>query len=332
MSGGNIPYQLRPNKHVERLLFVEILARIILKEPEKYAYISMGGPQLEDDRLIHQALGITHLYSFEENISVFQRQLFNLRPSCVVCIQKPIDDFVDGFDNFIIEKNLNDKNLIVWLDYTSPNKRREQLIQYHTLLSKLQEQDIVKITLNANPASLGEKYRNESEKDLLSRRLEKLQIEIGDYLPPDTVAEDMTGNRLVPILCKSIEIAAEKGASNYSRLTPLLLSTFSYQDGNHLMVTATVRLTKVADAQNYKSSLKWDYLPSSWDDVKKINIPSLTAKERLEIDSKLPTSDYKTLHDQLPFQLDTDADVSFELLKEYANHYTRYPSYFQVVL
>jgi hypothetical protein len=332
MSGGNIPYQLRPNKHVERILFVEILAKIILNESEKYAYISMGGPQLEDDRLIHQSLGITHLYSFEENPTVFQRQLFNLRPSCVECIQKPIDYLVDSFDNFINDNNLDDKNLVVWLDYTVPNKRREQLIQYHTLLSKLQEQDIVKITINANPATLGERYRNETEKDLLSRRFEKLQTEIGDYLPPDTVAEDMTGNRLAPILCKAIEIAAEKGTSNYSRLTPLLLSLFSYQDGNHLMATATVRLTKVADAQNYKNSLRWDYSPNSWDDVRKINIPSLTAKERLEIDSKLPTSDFQALHSGLPFQLDTDVDVSLELLKEYANHYTRYPSYFQVIL
>ena len=142
----------------------------------------------------------------------------------------------------------------------------------------------------------------------------------------------MTGEKLVPVLCKAIEIAAEKGVSNYSRLTPLLLSLFSYQDGNHLMVTATIRLTKNADVQNYKDNLKWEYFPNSWGDVKKINIPSLTAKERLEIDSKLPTNDYKSLHDQLPFQLDTNIDISFELLQEYARHYRHYPSYFQVIL
>lgn len=332
MSGGNIPYQLRPNKHVERLLFIELLERIILNEPDKYAYVSMGGPQLEDHRLIHQLLGISNLYSFEEDKAVYQRQLFNLRPSCVECIQNSIDEFVNGFGSFIEQRSLSDKNLIIWLDYVSPNKRREQLIQYHTLLSKLQEQDVVKITLNANPATLGEKYKNESTKDLLSRRLERLQSEIGEYLPPEAVAEDMTGNRLVPILCKAIEIAAERGTSNYTRLTPLLLSLFSYQDGNHLMVTAVIRLTKIADVQGYKSGLRWVYLPESWNDVKKINIPALTAKERLEIDRWLPANDYRELHKQLPFQLDTDADLSLELLKEYAIHYTRYPSYFQVIL
>jgi hypothetical protein len=332
MSGGNIPYQLRPNKHVERLLFVELLEKIVVNEPDKYAYISMGGPQLEDHRHIHQSLAISSLYSFEEDKAVYQRQLFNLRPSCVECIPSPIDDFINGFDNFVEQRNLSDKNLIIWLDYASPSKRREQLIQYHTLLSKLQEQDVVKITLNANPATLGEKYRNESAKDLLSRRLERLQNEIGEYLPPEIVADDMTGSRLVPVLCKSIEIAAEKGASNYARLTPLLLSLFSYQDGNHLMVTATVRLTKIADVQSYRSSLKWKYLPKSWDDVQKINIPALTAKERLEIDRWLPANDYRDLHNRLPFQLDTDFDLSLELLQEYATHYTRYPSYFQVIL
>lgn len=332
MSGGNVSYQLRPNKHVERLLFVELLKKACLSKPSTYAYISMGGPQLEDHKLIHQDLGITNLFSFEEDDVVYKRQLFNQRPSCIKCVQRPIGDFVEHFDNFIEEEKLQDKTLIVWLDYASP-KRREQLIEYETLLSKLSPQDIVKITLNANPGTLGEKQSGETQGALFNRRLENLTEQIGEYLSPDTTSEDMTGKRLIPVLGSTIEIAAEKGISINHRLTPLLLSLFSYQDSDHLMLTATIRLTNKSDVEEFKNSIQqWDYLPNSWRDARKINIPSLSAKERLEIDGKLPTNDFEALHNSLPFKLHTDNQISLEMLQEYAQHYRRYPSYFQVIL
>lgn len=333
MSGGNVTYQLRPNKHVERLLFVELVEKIIAYKPSSFAYVSMGGPQLEDHKLFHQALGITDLFSFEEDDTVFRRQKFNQRPSCVTCIAKTITDFVDNFETFIDENALMDKTLISWLDYASP-ERREQLIEFETLLGKLSINDVVKITLNANPATLGEAQKGEIQEELLLRRFENLREQIGEYLPTNATSDDMIGRRLPAILSGAIEIAAEKGTSKDRRLTPVLLSQFSYQDSFHTMLTATVRLTIKSEEDNFLDYLKnkWEYLPKSWGDVRHVNIPALSAKERLEIDSKLPTSDFDALHNALPFRLHTDDQKSLDMLKEYARHYRRYPSYFQVVL
>ncbi len=331
MSGRNVAYQLRPNKHVERLLFVELLEKICQNQTSSYAYISMGGPQLDDHRLFYQTLGITKLFSFEEDAIVYKRQLFNQRPSCIKCLPIPIDEFVSEFDSFLENEAISDKKLIVWLDYAS-TKRREQLIEYQILLDKLQEQDVVKITLNANPKTLGEAQSKETQDSLFKRRLEKIRGEIGEYLSPDITSDDMTGLRLVPVLCHAVEVAAEKGTNARSRLKPLLLSLFVYQDGEHQMLTTTVRLTNNSDIDQYKANLNWEYLPSSWQDVTKINIPALSAKERLVIESQLPVVDYSALHDNLPFRLHTDENISLEMLKEYARHYKRYPSYFQVVL
>lgn len=331
MSGRNVAYQLRPNKHVERLLFVELLEKICLNQASDYAYISMGGPQLEDHRLFHQTLGITNLFSFEEDAIVYKRQLFNQRPSCIKCFQKPINDFISGFDSFLGEEAISNKKIVVWLDYDS-TERRKQLIEYQTLLDKLQEQDVVKITLNANPNTLGETQSKETQESLFKRRLDKIRDEIGEYLSPDITSDDMTGSRLVPVLCHAIEVAAEKGTNTRARLKPLLLSLFVYQDSEHQMLTATIRLTNNSDVEQYKTNLKWEYLPSSWQDVKKINMPALSAKERLVIESQLPSNDYNALHNSLPFRLHTDEDASLKMLMEYARHYRRYPSYFQVVL
>lgn len=333
MSGGNVTYQLRPNKHVERLLFVELIEKITAYKPSSFAYISMGGPQLEDHKLFHQMLGITNLFSFEEDNVVFQRQKFNQRPSCVTCIPKTIGDFINNIDTFIDDNSLIDKTLVAWLDYASP-KRREQLIEFETLLGKLSINDIVKITLNANPATLGEAQKGETQRELLLRRFENLREQIGEYLPPSATSDDMISRRLPAVLSGAIEIAAEKAVSNDHRITPILLSQFSYQDSLHMMLTATVRLTIKSEVKDFLDYIenKWEYLPASWGDVRYVNIPALSAKERLEIDSKLPTSDFDALHSTLPFRLHTDDQKSLDMLKEYARHYRRYPSYFQVVL
>lgn len=333
MSGGNVTYQLRPNKHIERSLFVELVEIIGGYKPSTFAYISMGGPQLEDHKLFHQRLGIVNLYSFEEDEIIYQRQKFNQRPSCVTCIPRTISDFVIDFENFVDENSLTDKTLVVWLDYASP-KRREQLIEFETLLDKLSPNDVVKITLNANPATLGEAQRGETQEELLARRLENLREQIGEYLLPDAISNDMIVRRLPAILSGAIEIAAEKGTNRDRRITPVLLSQFSYQDTDHIMLTATIRLTLKSEEDDFRKTVKnrWEYLPDSWRDVRHINIPALSAKERLEIDSKLPATDLETLHSNLPFKLHTDNQKSLEMLREYERHYRRYPSYLQVVL
>lgn len=333
MSSGNIPYHLRPNKHIERTLFVELLGKICSQnQPSSYAYISMGGPQLEDHRLIHQILGIESLFSFESEKNVHNRQLFNQRPSCLKCLNEPINEFIDRFEEFLAQQNIDDKKLIIWLDYAL-TKRRQQLIEYQTLISKLQEHDIIKMTLNANINTFGERQSGETHEDVQKRRLVKILDDIGDYVPPDVTGDMMTAKGIVPILCNTIEVATDKGLLSHPRVRPALLSLFTYQDGYHQMLTATIMLTNAADLERSRTDLQWDYLPQTWTDVKTIDVPSLTAKERLEIDSRLPAGDLDKLHDSLPFMLDTDdLDRSKELLQEYARHYRRYPSYFQVIL
>jgi len=335
MSSGNVPYHLRPNKHIERELFAELLIKICGNEPPtSFAYISMGGPQLEDHRLIHKALCFDKLYSFEKDQNVYNRQIFNQRPSCLKCKDKPISDFIDSFDRYLAEFEIVDRKLIVWLDYALTD-RRQQLIEYQKLIGKLKEQDIVKMTLNANIGTFGERQRGEKHEDVQERRFQKIQTDIGDYLDPDLASEQMNAKGLIPILCHAIEVATEKGLATQPRIRPVLLSLFTYNDGYHQMLTATIRLVCPADENQFKRNLQWEFLPNNWTDIKYINVPSLTAKERLEIDGRLPVpaTDLDALHDSLPFRLDTDnLEKSKELLREYALHYRRYPSYFQVIL
>lgn len=333
MSGGGVSYHLRPNKHVERQLFIELLDFVVAgKNPNNYVYISMGGPQLEDHKLVHHKMGFQHLVSIEGNNAVYGRQLFNLRPSFLKCKNETTSDFVRDFDK--IQEQYNDKEMIIWLDYASP-KRRPQLIEYQNLLSKLQIGDILKITLNANIDTLGVKQDDETEEQIQQRRVDALLRKMADYLPTTILPDSMTNRGFIPILCEAVKIASLKALQSKPSVRAIPLAIFSYQDGFHQMLTVTVRLHKKVEVDEACSSLKkqgWDYLPSDWQNVTHINVPNLTAKERLLIEELLFSDTDENIHNKLPFRLDPSEDISLAQLKEYARHYRRYPSYFQVIL
>ena len=332
MKGGQVAYNLRPNKFVERQLFVELLTKVCTEPPDQYVYVSLGGPQLEDQRLVHQRLGLKKLISLEADWIIYQRQLFNRRPSFIECRNDSTGDFVHDFDAFA--NSYSEEKFIIWFDYADANTRREQVIEYETLLSQLKDGDLIKITMNANPNTLGEIRSGENQEDAQEKRVEVLQEHLGDYLPEPLEHTEMTGRGFAPILCNVIENASRKAVQDDPRSQPIPLAVFVYQDGPHQMLTVTVRRTRKTEVESFCKEMEsqgWEYLPSDWKDVTRINVPNLTATERLYIEKLLFSKDHETIHDELPFRFDQDQERSLEILEAYAAHYRRYPSYFQVV-
>ena len=88
MSGDDIPYQLRPNKFIDRQMFLELLSRLVAgRSPENYVYISMGGRHLVDHHAIYGKLGIRVLFSFDMNANEVARQNFNRPTGDTVCVE-----------------------------------------------------------------------------------------------------------------------------------------------------------------------------------------------------------------------------------------------------
>lgn len=336
MSGGNVSYNLRPNKFVERQLFVELLSILFVGVPnEQIVYVSMGGPQLEDHRLVHQRLGCQNLISLEANEIVYGRQQFNLRPSYIKCNQSSVSDFVANFDTFYSE--FTDHRKVIWFDYASPRERFEQLTEYETILKQLEDGDILKITMNANPRTLGEQRKDETIQEIQEIRKEALLSQLGPLISKDLQSEQVTKNNLPSVLASAIKKVSIHALENFKGFTPMLLGLFVYQDGPHQMLTATVRVTAHRDIDSVRNQLEtggWEYLtvPSNWQDVRRINVPNLSAKERLLLEEKLFTASHEEVHANLPFRFHTNENISLHMLQEYAQHYRRYPSYFQVIL
>src|SRR5688572_9623398 len=97
-TGGFVPYHMRPNKAVDRQLFVELLAKVNRFRPiRSYTYIGFGGSFLEDFKLIHTSFGSRKMISIEEDLNVLNRQKFNVPLRCITRRHQTSGDFVASY-------------------------------------------------------------------------------------------------------------------------------------------------------------------------------------------------------------------------------------------
>lgn len=161
-------YHLRPNKSIDRSLFIQTLIGLSRVLPiSSYKYTGFGSYSFDDFKLLHDLLNIHNLISLEKEEDSYKRAEFNLPYGCINLKFSTSTDYISGLD--IGDKEHN----IFWLDFVSPSELGRQLADYMTLLGKLNPNDIVRITLNANPSSLGSDSPQISYKRRGCRNLKK---------------------------------------------------------------------------------------------------------------------------------------------------------------
>ncbi|MBE2167740.1 MULTISPECIES: O-methyltransferase [unclassified Cobetia] len=325
MSGGFIPYHLRPGKAVDRKLFIEslqIMSRHFLMK--KYTYIGFGGPFLEDFKQIHSELYVEKMISLEEDESVIERQRKNLPFGCIDCKNQTAEDFIDSFS---IEGNV-----IFWLDYASSKKIGAQLQEFRQLLSKLQEGDVVKITLNANIDTLGS-HSEKSRQELKRARLQCLKSKLNDYLAFDISEEQLTSKNYPKILLDAVIKAAYLALQGKNvSFCPIVACT--YQD-THRMVTVSGVLVSSEEKSCLLSDRvfgMWPFLYDKNDSILDVRVPVLSLKERLEIDATMPSDDAAAVQSQLGFLFDSSEEKSLNMIESYLKFYRQYPHFSRIVI
>jgi hypothetical protein len=334
MSNSKPSYQLRPNKSVERHIFIDAIdfARM-WNGPSHYIYAAMGGQFLEDFRLVNDRLPITKMISFEIDETVSERQEFNKPLSFIDCHNINSRDFVDQVDE-IIDAN-GDTQMIVWLDYTVANERRSQLQELFDLLAKLRPGDIVKITMNANPNSVKDKSKFGSMKDF--RKLVRLALEeeMGDAFFPENVHDnDMSPEPFSRVIANAIRRAATQSTSGAPGINAVPLTCFRYNDYAHQMVSTTIVLADAPIQASIDSDgvfQQWPFKCHGWGDIKLIDVPDVSAKERAAIHEGLFRESEWDVHENLPFKFDADKNKSFRIFQGYVKYYKRYPSFARVL-
>jgi len=326
MSGDDIPYQLRPNKFIDRQMFIELLSRLIVpKGIENYVYVSMGGRHLVDHYAVYNQLGIDALYSFDKDLNEVHRQKFNRPIGQTVCAELDSADLPSKIDE-ILNAFPGRKNLVVWLDYTAAQRRLQFQEAIQTLV-RMKHGDVFRITLNAHSETLcsGEAWRKAGSPDASAYRAEQLRKQIEEYMPTEISA--ISGQELPLVLARCFELAVTAAEAQMANLkiVPALITT--YRDGMR-MVTITCAVQDDADQERFPppSFSRWRFACKGWRDIQSIYAPVLSTKEQNALDERIHRGASRMLA-ALKFLPGKDKDASLEALRCYKRFHRFYPTF-----
>ncbi len=334
MSGQDVPYYLRPNKFVERQIFVEALEKLNGSGSlSNYLYASMGGKFLEDFKVVHSRLGLTKMLSIENDETVHERQVYNKPIGFIRCKKCDSSSFISNIESFLEGEDAS--NCIVWMDYASAKKRQTQLRELESLVGKLVHGDIFKITLNADVRTLVNESDYLDDMDGFQKAaFDKLKRKLQGYFPSDVIDPSMmTDEGISKILCRGIKTAVLNGLRGATSLKALPLVITRYNDG-HNMLTLTGIVLEISRDNIFESSAinSFQFFSNDWEHIHHINIPDLSLKERSAIDELIDMGVKPSeIHEKLPFKLHKNPELSLESLSNYLDHYKRYPSFLRVI-
>jgi hypothetical protein len=284
---GNQPfYHLRPNKYIDRQLFVQILVNLSpILNIQDYQYIGFGSFLFDDFKLVHNQLGISEMTSLEDDVIIYERANFNRPYSCIKIVNQNSSDYISGL--------AVDKPTIIWLDYTSARKLGTQFSDFCSTLNILNSNDIVKITLNAHVKNLDREKQKNTFTNIHCKRLNILRNRIKSYIPAEVTERDLTEENYPALLFRCLKKAAGivYRSSQNKIFSPLLLTV--YQDGQKMITLTGIILDKNKDDNNKKikdSLSKLPFISLDWNRHGEINVPKLTAKEIIHINSLLPSN------------------------------------------
>lgn len=311
-AGSSLPYRLRPNKAVDRELFLSLLTRLApTLALEKYRYVGLGGPFLEDFRMIHGRLGIAKMTCIETEEQVHKRQLFNRPVASIECIHNSLEDYLDETDF--------DSPTIIWFDYTEPRGITTQIERFARTIGTVPIGSVLRVTLNANPGSLGKPAENLAEAELLKWRLNEFQKRLGALFPSGLVVDGMTQRKFGLSVLQALKLAVEKEALSFRDRRIIWALATHYADGQ-AMVTAALVICKNDDKVVEELVNGWEFYTTA-DAPHRLDLPALSTLERLTMESNV---DAKA---KMDFEL--PGENPFEVFRKF---YRIYPHFSRVEL
>ena len=318
-------YHLRPNKSIDRNLFVQTLIGLSRELPiSEYKYTGFGSYLFDDFKLLHDTLNITTMISLEKDEEDFQRAIFNLPYGCIDVKNTRSTQYLSDLEIDDAEHN------IFWLDYESPSELGSQLADYSTLLNLLNAGDIVRITLNANPDSLGKS--NEPDK-LQKVRLEKLKERVPqNYIWPSICDRDVTTKKYPLTLLRILKAVTQETLIDAPSIKPnFMLPLFSsvYADGQQMLTFTGIILDSHEKADKVREGLaNYPHNTFKWDAPCKIEIPALCVREVTELNKLLPSlKGRQQLIEKFPFIF---SESDGQVVDSYISYYKYYPHYHQI--
>lgn len=335
MSGASVAYHLRPNKHVERHLFVDLLDHVNRWTPlAKYLYVGFGGIYFEDFKLLHSHFNMVKMVSIEKEKWVYERQRFNIPYGCIEPKHWDSSVFVGDLDKLRAKYKVD--NILCWLDYPTSVELANQLSEIRGLIPKLLHGDILKITLPANPTALAAKRADESEAQLQERRLEELRNRLGtQFLPEGVTSDQMTERHYPDVLAGAFRRVVSEAMQEDDKSIFQPLGSYIYKDVTQI-ITFTAIMLHSDDVQNFfaKTEIeKFDLGGPEWQ-LLKIEVPDLSLREKLKLDQVIFAKTGKqrptTVQARMGLKFAEQVGDSRRMVENYIKFYRYYPHYYRV--
>lgn len=329
-AGSSLPYRLRPNKAVDRELFLSLLMRLTPSlSLENYQYVGLGGPFLEDFRLVHARLGLKRMACVETEQEVHKRQLFNRPIASIECVHATLEDYLDGHDF--------EAPAIIWFDYTEPKGITTQIERFARTVGTVPLGSVLRVTLNANPESLGKPDANEvsveiddiassdrKEKPTVQEwRLARFKERVGQLFPSGLSPDGMTQKRFGFSVLRVLKLAVEKEALNFRDRRIVWALATHYKDGQAMVTAALV--VCAADNTAIEELVKgWEFYSTS-DSPHRLDLPALSTLERLTMESD------DDVRAKMTFEL-PKSDMGEDPFSVFKKFYRIYPHFSRVEL
>jgi hypothetical protein len=321
------PYHLRPNKAIDRFLLVEILSILGAKDG-RYRYYGLGGPFLEEFRLIGQHFEGLPMTSLEANLQTFRRQTFHRCAKNLTLRNETLQSFLVTYPG--------DERAVFWLDYTDLQPAWIQ--EFQTLLDRVGDDSVVKITLRASLDDLPDDLLGRIPEfsadigELCDRYLVDFKAKYDAVLPP-TITYGQLRRGLFPELLQDVlQIAAQRALPAGCGRTFQILHSCFYSDHTQ-MYSLTGVVCRDAAARDYRSRFaSWRLRNLRWAKPKRIDVPILSVKERIFLERHLPAKSAtgKGLRRSLGYNIDDGVPASHRQLQQYATFFRYYPYFARV--
>lgn len=275
-----IDYRLRPQKHAERTMLIDLFRRLRFAPIESYRYVGFGAIAFVDFKMVHRALAIKNMVSIEDTSDPLEQRRFRRN--------KPIGNIDLRFGNSAAVLPAIDfgKRSIVWLDYDNALSR-SMANDLETIAVDAASGTFVAVTVTAAAPRNGE----EGAAARLARYTQEFPDHVGEIKPIDIENGAKHAKFIRATLDNLLDQAvkdADAGKSVMDRRDVYQVCFFRYRDGIPMMTVGWVIVAR-RDATTF-ADCRFDalhfYRPA--DESFDIRMPLVTPYEIRELERRLP--------------------------------------------
>lgn len=284
-------YHLRPNKAIDRAIFIELLQAFDRYQPlTNHIYIGFGGPFLEDFRLVTREFPRMLMYSIESDGETSKRQVFH---KCT----RNMQFFNCAFEEFLSSKFPTDSPTITWADYTGFS--RDNLLEISDIARQAIPFSVLRITVEAEtplykelgllprkPLVMPSKKKVKFEEFIENFR-QRVNLQDVSYDQDLFRWPSFTEVGFPVLLSKLIHSVITVACLHPKVYLPL--HSVKYSDGTIMLsVTGLICLEQDrADIIEHFRS-KSEFFSANYAAIETIDVPMLTTKERLHLECQHP--------------------------------------------